>query len=80
MDKFNANKSVDTTRLEKLFLESGTPKILRKNEYIVCQNDKTNHISLVTSGIFFLTRIDTNGSEGLLVTVLKMISFVIIPL
>lgn len=30
MDKFNANESVDATRLEKLFLESGTPKILKK--------------------------------------------------
>lgn len=32
MDKFNANESVDTTRLEKLFLESGTLKVFRKNE------------------------------------------------
>lgn len=30
MDKFNANESVDAARLEKLFLESGTPKILKK--------------------------------------------------
>lgn len=37
MDKFNANESVDATRLEKLFLESGTPKILKKNEYMVRQ-------------------------------------------
>lgn len=63
MDKFNASESVDATRLEKLFLESGTPKILRKNEYMVRQNDKTNHIGFVTSGIFRLTRIDTNGNE-----------------
>ena len=63
MDKFNANESVDTTRLEKLFLESGTLKILRKNEYMVRQNDKTNHIGFVASGIFRLTRIDTNGNE-----------------
>ena len=35
MDKFNASESVDTTRLEKLFLESSTPKIFRKNEYMV---------------------------------------------
>ncbi len=63
MDKFNANESVDATRLKKLLLESGTPKILRKNEYMVHQNDKTNHIGFVTSGIFRLTRIDTNGSE-----------------
>lgn len=47
MDKFNANKSVDTTRLEKLFLESGTLKVFRKNEYMVRQNDKTNHIGLL---------------------------------
>lgn len=63
MDKFNASESVDATRLEKLFLESGTPKILRKNEYMVRQNDKTNHIGFVTSGTFRLTRIDTNGNE-----------------
>jgi len=63
MDKFNANESVDATRLEKLFLKSGTPKILRKNEYMVRQNDKTNHIGFVTSGVFRLTRIDTNGNE-----------------
>lgn len=63
MDKFNANESVDTTRLEKLFLESGTLKILRKNEYMVRQNDKTNYIGFVASGIFRLTRIDTNGNE-----------------
>ena len=63
MDKFNANESVDATRLKKLLLESGTPKILRKNEYMVHQNDKTNHIGFVTSGIFRLTRIDTNENE-----------------
>ena len=63
MDKFNASESVDATRLENLFLESGTPKILRKNEYMVRQNDKTNHIGFVTSGTFRLTRIDTNGNE-----------------
>ncbi|WP_025836367.1 cyclic nucleotide-binding domain-containing protein [Bacteroides rodentium] len=38
-------------------------KILRKNEYMVRQNDKTNHIGFVVSGIFRLTRIDTNGNE-----------------
>ena len=63
MDKFNASESVDATRLENLFLESGTPKILRKNEYMVRQNDKTNHIGFITSGTFRLTRIDTNGNE-----------------
>lgn len=44
MDKFNVNESLDTARLEKLFLENGMLKILRKNEYMVRQNDKTNHI------------------------------------
>ena len=63
MDKFNANESVDTTRLEKLFLESGTLKVFRKNEYMVRQNDKTNRIGFVASGIFRLTRIDTNDNE-----------------
>ncbi len=63
MDKFNANKSINTVRLEKLFLEKGIPKILRKKEYMVRQNEKTNHIGFVLSGIFRLTRIDTNGNE-----------------
>lgn len=63
MDKFNANESLDTARLEKLFLENGMLKILRKNEYMVRQNDKTNHIGFVVSGLFRLTRIDTNGNE-----------------
>ena len=63
MDKFNANKSVNTTRLEKLFLESGTLKTSRKNEYMVRQNGKTNHIGFVTSGIFRLTRINMSGNE-----------------
>ena len=47
MDKFNASKNVDTARLEKLFLEKGTLKVLKKNEYMVRQNDKTNHIALL---------------------------------
>ena len=63
MDKFNASKNVDTVRLEKLFLEKGTLKVLKKNEYMVRQNDKTNHIGFVLSGTFRLTRIDTNGNE-----------------
>lgn len=63
MNKFNASKNVDTARLEKLFLEKGTLKVLKKNEYMVRQNDKTNHIGFVTSGTFRLTRIDTNGNE-----------------
>ena len=63
MDKFNASKNVDTARLEKLFLEKGTLKVLKKNEYMVRQNDKTNHIGFVVSGTFRLTRIDTNGNE-----------------
>ena len=37
--------------------------MLKKNEYMVRQNDKTNHIGFVTSGTFRLTRIDTNGNE-----------------
>ena len=72
MDKFNANESVDATRLEKLFLKVAHRKYLKK-EYMVRQNDKTNHIGFVTLGTFRLTRIDTNGNEGLLVTVLRMI-------
>lgn len=30
---------------------------------MVRQNEKTNHIGFVLSGIFRLTRIDTNGNE-----------------
>lgn len=63
MDKFNASENIDTARLEKLFLEKGTLKVLKKNEYMVRQNDKTNHIGFVTSGTFRLTRIDMNGNE-----------------
>ncbi|MBC8601072.1 hypothetical protein H8784_04975 [Parabacteroides acidifaciens] len=40
MDKFNEGERIDTARLEKLFLEKGTLKVLKKNEYMVCQNDK----------------------------------------
>ena len=63
MSKFNANEGVDITRLEKLFLENGTLKTFRRNDYMVRQNNKTNHIGYVTSGTFRLTRIDTNGNE-----------------
>lgn len=66
MDKFNVSESVDATRLEKLFLENGILKVLRRNEYMVRQNDKTNHIGFVISGIFRLTRIDTNGNEWII--------------
>ncbi len=55
-------------------------KHLGENDYMVRQNNKTNHIGYVTSGTFRLTRIDTNGTNGLLATVLRMISYVIIPL
>ena len=61
MDKFNASESVDATRLENLFLESGTPKILRKNEYMVRQNDKTNHIGFVTSVSYTHLTLPTNS-------------------
>ena len=63
MSKFNANEGVNVTRLEKLFLENGTLKTFRRNDYMVRQNNKTNHIGFVTSGTFRLTRIDTNGNE-----------------
>ena len=63
MSKFNANEGVNVTRLEKLFLENGTLKTFRRNDYMVRQNNKTNHIGYVTSGTFRLTRIDTNGNE-----------------
>lgn len=63
MSKFNANEGVDVTKLEKLFLENGTLKTFRRNDYMVHQNNKTNHIGYVTSGTFRLTRIDTNGNE-----------------
>ena len=79
MDKFNANESIDTTRFEKQFLKSGTLKIPRKNEYMVRQNDKTNHISFGYISPYS-HRIDTNGNEWSVGSVLKMISYVIIHL
>lgn len=64
MDRFNVNNTaLDTSRLEKLFLENGILRTFKRNEYLVRQNDKTNHIGLVVSGTFRLTHIDTNANE-----------------
>lgn len=63
MDKFNAKDSIpDTSRLEKLFLEEGLLMKIKKNEYLVRQNDKTNRIGFVKSGIFRLSHTDADGN------------------
>ena len=64
MDKFNVNKDVlDTSRLENLFIENGLLKEFKRNEYLVRQNEKTNHIGLVVSGMFRFSHNDTNANE-----------------
>lgn len=63
MDKFNVKDSPpDTSRLEKLFLEEGLLMKIKKNEYLVQQNEKNNQIGFVVSGIFRLSHTDANGN------------------
>ena len=63
MDKFNVkDSSPDTSRLEKLFLEEGLLMKIKKNEYLVQQNEKNNQIGFVLSGIFRLSHTDANGN------------------
>lgn len=64
MDKFNTkDNQPDTSRLEKLFLEEGVFAKFRKNDYLVRQNEKTNQIGFVTSGILRLSHTDANANE-----------------
>ena len=63
MDKFNVKDSPpDTSRLEKLFLGEGLLMKIKKNEYLVQQNEKNNQIGFVVSGIFRLSHTDANGN------------------
>lgn len=63
MDKFNTENILDTSSLEMLFLRNGKLQNLKRNEYLVRQNDKTNYIGLLVTGMIRLTRIDNNGNE-----------------
>lgn len=65
MDKFNVKDSPpDTSRLEKLFLEEGLLMKIKKNEYLVQQNEKNNQIGFVVSGIFRLSHTDAKAIHG----------------
>ena len=65
MDNFNVKDSPpDTSRLEYLFLEEGLLMKIKKNEYLVQQNEKNNQIGFVVSGIFRLSHTDANGNTA----------------
>lgn len=67
MDKFNVEKEIlDTSELERLFLREGIFTIIKRNEYLIRQNEMTNQIGFVVSGIFRLSRIDVNGNEWII--------------
>lgn len=64
MDKFNIKDShPNISRLEKLFLEEGVLTKFKKNEYLVRQNEKTNQIGFIVSGMFRLSHIDADANE-----------------
>lgn len=64
MDKFNIKDShPNISRLEKLFLEEGVFTKFKKNEYLVQQNEKTNQIGFIKSGMFRLSHIDADANE-----------------
>ncbi|KXT43108.1 cyclic nucleotide-binding domain-containing protein [Bacteroides intestinalis] len=64
MDKFNIKDShPNISRLEKLFLEEGVLTKFKKNEYLVQQNEKTNQIGFIMSGMFRLSHIDADTNE-----------------
>ena len=56
MNPFNVkdNTTIDTGKLEKIFLEEGICKKLKKNDYLIRQNEKNSQIGFVSSGIFRL--------------------------
>lgn len=67
MDKFNVEKEIlDTSELERLFLREGIFTTIKRNEYLIRQNEMTNQIGFVVSGIFRLSRIDVNGNEWII--------------
>ena len=64
MDKFNIKDShPNISRLERLFLEEGVLTKFKKNEYLVQQNEKTNQIGFIMSGMFRLSHIDADANE-----------------
>lgn len=64
MDKLNVEKEIlDTSELERLFLREGIFTTIKRNEYLIRQNEMTNQIGFVVSGIFRLSRIAVNGNE-----------------
>ena len=65
MNPFNVkdNTTIDTGKLEKIFLEEGICKKLKKNDYLIRQNEKNSQIGFVSSGIFRLSHIDGNANE-----------------
>ena len=43
MDKFNVEKEIlDTSELERLFLREGIFTTIKRNEYLIRQNEMTN--------------------------------------
>lgn len=67
MDKFNVEKEIlDTSELERLFLQEGILATIKRNGYLIRQNEMTNQIGFVVSGIFRLSRIDVNGNEWII--------------
>lgn len=64
MDTFNSNNTpLDCSALENLFAQKGILKSFKKSDCFVRQGDKTRFIGYVATGIFRLSRIDTNGNE-----------------
>lgn len=64
MDKFNIKDShPNISKLEKLFPEEGVLTKFKKNEYLVQQNEKTNQIGFIMSGMFRLSHIDADANE-----------------
>lgn len=67
MDKFNSNNMpLDCSVLEELFVQKGTVRIFEKNEYFVRQDERIRYIGYVMTGIFRLSRIDTNDNEWII--------------
>lgn len=67
MDTFNSNnKPLDCSALENLFIQKGILKSFKKKEHFVRQGDKARYIGYVVTGIFRLSRIDTNGNEWII--------------
>lgn len=67
MDAFNSNnRPLDCSALENLFIQKGTLKSFKKNEYLLRQGDRTRWIGYVETGIFRLSRMDMRGNEWII--------------